>query len=217
MNLKAFDNKHAGNRGFVIGGGPSLHKLKEDGFDFLSLQVSYTVGANKCYRLLVPNYLVFCDWRFCVLYGKELEEVNCIKFTKESYIDRIRLTIPDLYGIPADGNRMGQGFISHSFTDKMTFPNAGGSALIVAYMLGLNPIYLLGIDVKSYEDKTHFHDEYDAKDIEWRISTGLYMRMMLVFEPILKQLKKRNIEVYSCSPISELNNIIPYVDINSLM
>lgn len=216
MNLKAFDNKHAGNRGFVIGGGPSIFPLLlRSDMSIKGLEREITVGANKAYKILEPTYLAICDWRFCVLYGKEMtqEAPYTYKFTKDTYLPKMGVAVPNLYGLKVDGDRMGQGFLTHSFEDPMTFPNAGGTALIIAYMLGLNPIFLVGIDCCSDRNMTHFHNDYDEKDQAERIKTGLYTRMMLVFEPLLKQLKKKGVTVYSCSSISALNDLIPYIDI----
>lgn len=221
MHLRAFNNKHAGKKGYVIGGGPSILELQvRSDLSLLSLQKEITVGANKAYRIyegFEPTYLAFCDWKFCVLYGKEMarEIPTTVKFTKELYINRIQIDIPRLYGIPVNKENQGKGILSTSFDEPMAFPNAGGTALIIAYLLGLNPIYLVGIDCKNYYGVTQFHNDYDRKDQDRRIESGLYERMLIVFESLLSQLKECGIEVYSCSSISDLNQFIPYVDIRS--
>lgn len=213
MNIQELDKKHQGRRGFVIGGGPSLRFCRTE-----YLQHEITVGANKSYKLFEPTYLAICDWKFCVLYAKEMtkEASKCIKFTKLPYIKKMYIHVPNLYGIAVDWNKTGQGFLPRSFSDPMTFPNAGGSALIVAYLLGLNPIYLLGIDCISYQNRTHFHEEYNQKEQEERIRTGLYTRMRTVFLSLVSQLQKQGITIYSCSPISTLNDVLPFAEYHSL-
>lgn len=212
-NLSEFNGKHKGQRGFVIGGGSSII-----GMDLDWLKDEVTIGANKAYKIFEPNYLTICDWRFCVLYGKEMirEAPNCIKFTKDNFLPRMGVQVPNLLGLKVDRQRQGEGYLTHRFEDPVTFPNAGGTALIVAYMLGLSPIYLVGIDCRKVDEKTHFHTDYDKKDQEKRIASGLYTRMRRAFEPLLKQLKEKNVEVYSCSPISILNGLIPYTDLGNV-
>src|SRR5258705_7928417 len=84
--LRSYNNKHQGQRGFLVGGGSSLKTLEEEGFDFHQLEKEVVVGINKAYKLLLPTYLVFGDKIFWDSFRDELRALLCIQFAPEDIL-----------------------------------------------------------------------------------------------------------------------------------
>jgi hypothetical protein len=76
--------------------------------------------------------------------------------------------------------------------------NAGYFALNLAHVMGGNPIYLLGIDMKYKGDETHFHDGYPNLDQDV-IKEKRFAHMINSFTYGLGILKERGVQVYNCS------------------
>jgi len=208
MILSSFDNKHVGQRGFLLGTGPSINIiLDEYGFTSDLLYKEIVVGCKHVCRFFPVDYMVSID---AVYYKQDynyLIEQKFVKFLPQVHIDGVDLdsdntvvTLP--YNSDVPRNRL-----PTSFEDLTINDETGIVALKIAYLLGLNPIYMLGCDATTYEGKTHCHTRYRRRKTA---PPGRY------FYTFLTALKKNNIEVFSCSPISKLNKVIPYVDIRTL-
>lgn len=220
MDLRAFDNKHAGRRGFVIGGGPSIRLIEEGGFDMSLLQKEITVGANKAYKLFTPNYLVWGDRNFFRRFERELLELDCTMFyghfqrTNNEKDKMPPLDDPRFVAVHRVIEGHGRHHIPTSFAGPISFwQNSGVVALRLAFLLGLNPIYLLGMDLGGHQGKFWFHEGYVATGAgkKWYELAGT------IFERIIARLDNdHGVDVYSCSSISSLNDVIPYVDIRNL-
>lgn len=216
-DLKAFDKKHAGERGFVIGGGSSITRLQKNGFDFSRLWNEVSIGANKAYKLFEPTYLVWGDSNFFDRFKDDLFQLHCIMFYGRMF------SSPRYESPPQDNKRFyavkrviegkERYMLPLSFNDPISFwQNSGVVALRIAYLLGCNPIYLIGIDLGSYE-KVWFHDGYGKSKGPGK---RWYELSKEIFIQTIEQLENEGVYVYSCSPVSPLNAVIPYVDIKNL-
>jgi len=196
---------HEGQRGFVIGGGASILRLKKKGFDFRKLESEITVGANKAYKLFTPKYLIFRDRSYWLNYEEEVREVSCVKFCPKEIMDMYKIDDPTIVGLTREEVIQHRGVASGQAENL--FPNAGASALLIAHMMKCNPIYLLGIDLQLDHGRSHFHGEYNS------ISKS-FLSNIKTFKYIVPNLKEQGVEVFSCSKISILNtDTAPYVDI----
>lgn len=207
-----FDGEYTGKRGFIIGGGPSILMLQEQGFDFADrLKDEVVIGVNKAYKLLKPNFLVFIDLTYHRKYKDEVEQLKCIKFLNKSCGYRDETTFPlDAYGGYTDKVK---NLVPTGLNEPISlWNNSGVAALRIAYLLGLNPIYLVGIDLCVYNNKSHFHDDY-------HVSPKFYpaKRFVRCFKDTIRLLEEKGVKIYSCSSISELNGTIPYVDLTTLL
>jgi len=215
MDISNFDNKHQGQRGFVIGGGPSIRFTAEDGFDFDVLKSEITVGANKAYKLFTPTYLVWGDKNFYRRYKQDIQKLECTMFLSNH-------DTPGEEDAPKDDPRFirlqrvldghGRHHVPTTFAGPVSFwQNSGLIALRIAYLLGLNPIYLLGMDLKKFENAAWFHDGYDfSKGPGENWFNLVHTNFVRFFEQV------EGVDIYSCSSISSLNKVIPYVDIKTL-
>jgi len=211
--IEEYDQKHKDSRGFVIGGGPSIKKIQERGFNFLKLEDEITVGVNKAYKLFVPTYLIFGDAYFFRKFGSEIQKVDCLKIAPVNVVGS--KAIPQL--LPLRRAISASEVLPKSFGGTISFiNNSGVAALRVAYLLGLNPIYLVGFDIgPNVAGETHFHKDY-AADKDRITKPQRYQQFLDVFRDTIKALKEQNVEVFSCSETSRLNEFLDYVPIESL-
>lgn len=219
VNPKQYNMKHKGKRGFVIGGGSSISTLQERGFDFTILTSEITVGVNKSYDLFVPTYLVFGDAFFWRKFSKEIEKVDCTKIAPMNILGGSGKArqIPNLLPIKRSSGDSNYEFPT-SFAHPINFVNNSGvAALRIAYLLGLNPIYLIGMDIGPHPTtkETHFHDAYKA-DTNRITRPQRYVQFQQSFKETIKECKRRDVQVYSCSEFSPLNSSAPYVDLLTL-
>ena len=218
FNVTYFNNKHKGQRGFVIGGGPSILDIKKDGFNLNLLQKEVTVGVNKAYNLFTPTYLIWTDPYFWKTFRKEILKLRCVKFCPLNVVRKFpNENINDVHFLKRDKNRF-KNTITDSFDNPIPmWNNSGVTGLRIAYILGLNPIYLLGIDIQheDSEGRTHFHTDYNSKRIA-KTSLARYDKFYKAFELTINTLNSMNIQVVSCSKLSRLNDIIPYQDLMNM-
>ncbi|OYT15991.1 MAG: hypothetical protein B7C24_10110 [Bacteroidetes bacterium 4572_77] len=97
MDLSNFDKKHLGQRGFVIGGGPSILDLQDRGFTFSELNTEITICANKAYKLVKPDYLIWTDGYFWKEFKDEITDVECIKFCPNNVAKKFGVRGKDIH------------------------------------------------------------------------------------------------------------------------
>jgi len=213
------------SRVFVVGGGPSLK-----GFDFSCLSnVDTIVVNNAVFDVPNPKYFITVDYTFIRKVGKDkLKATPSIKFfvvdrSYESirkingkYVDtRFGLVYEDLDIFDYIVESYRQDEFGYRFDDFRTGLNSGYCALQLAIILGYKNIYLLGFDLLLVGSKTHYHSGYGSGLKPFNNSLDVYFEN---FRTGLEQLKKDNIvNVYSCSSISRLNNIISYTPISEVV
>ena len=216
-HLNRFDIKHQGQRGFVIGGGPSILDIKDKGFDFNLLKDEITVGVNKAYSLIIPTYLVWTDPYFWKTFKKELISLKCIKFCPANIVKKFSIENNNIYSLRRDKDQKGATIGSSLSNPIPMWNNSGVTGLRIAHVLGLNPIYLVGIDLllEDTNKRTHFHEFYDKTRIK-KTTKKRYNLFFESFQKTINSLKEKNIEVISCSKTSKLNDIISFIPINTL-
>lgn len=204
--MNKYTGIHEGQRCFVIGGGASILRLQKRGFNFPEkFKNEVTIGANKAYKLFTPKYLIFRDRSYWLYYKEEVRNTSCVKFCPEEYVKMYKIDDPTVVGLAREE------VIPHlDVTErkpKVLWPNAGASALLLAHMLGCNPIYLIGIDLQLDNGRSHFHNDYNSIGKNFSSNQG-------VFEYVIPKLLEKGVKTYSCSEISMLNkDVAPYIDI----
>jgi len=209
------DKKHAGERGFIIGGGPSINQIMQDGFRFSSLKNEVTIAVNRSYKLLRSTYLYYQDNYIWETFGAEI-----LRLPKKT-----KIICPfSAYGAGNDRvtpfDTIQQANLHGTFNKPMgTKNNAGVTALRIAYTLGLNPIYLIGIDLNREDalpSKFNFHTDYDPKR-QAKISPEKIDLFKKYFIQTIEELERVGVQTFSCSKTSSLNAFIPYVDIKNIL
>jgi len=144
--------------------------------------------------------------------------MECIKFSPKNAFDRLELGTLDNTIFPIINGKKQENTYDSSFSKPISlWNNTGLACLRIAVLLGLNPIYIVGIDltVKDKKGRTHFHNEYEPERINKtrEIRTGQWLE---AFDKTIKNLTTMGIDIYSCSLTSKLNSIIPYINIKEL-
>lgn len=205
-----YSNKHQGRRGFIIGSGPSLRNVLSSNFTFDVFAKEIIVAVNQSYKLGKPNYIVSLDPGFC---GR-----NAGKFPREP---STRFVFPQWVNETPETNerririRVQENCSDIPYTFSSVFPplqNSGVLGIVIGYLLGLNPIYLLGFDGVKLGGKTHFHMDYG----HWKLNDGQVHSFFKKHLAVVNILNDRGVTFYSCSPISLLNEVIPFKDITKI-
>lgn len=192
MEVSEFKNRHEDKNLFILASGPSLSEL-----DVSPLERRITMGLNRSFlKYPEPYYHCVFDHRLFDLYEKELKKCRVL-FTLEG---RPFGTAINLLGANGFSYDLEEGIYS-GYTISYF-------ALQLAVYMGFKRIFFLGLDLKLSGQNTHFfgHD-YHSKDHE----TTEFPKMIKAFENISQELlKERGLEIYNCSPESELN-CFPYL------
>jgi hypothetical protein len=188
---------------YIIGGGSSL-----TGFDFDVLDNKITIACNRSAFEFPAKYMTFIDDQ---VYEENIGKINkfkgtiicpdyCKKFPINGLIrtklwNQVKMQRPFLS--PAKQVPLG---ISKTEEEGIsTGGNCGFYALTLAHIMGGNPIYLLGIDMRFIEKKKYFYNWIDNAGGEVQ-----YVHMHQAFTYAAPILKDRGIQVYNCSKDSAL-------------
>jgi len=175
---------------YIVGGGPSL-----EGFNWSLLKTKKVIAINKAFKY-VPwaNVLYWTDSRFYGWHKNEIDALDCYKYTISSgtnYDERVNVIKKgNRYGLEKDPRVLAHG------------DNSGYAAINLAYHLGAAKIVLLGYDMGSHGNKTHFHDGYPVKATRKEIYN---QRFSISFPHIATELKAVGVKVYNTSQRSPLN------------
>ena len=169
------DGCWSGRRCFIIGGGPSLRD-----FDFSSLQDDITIGINAAYTEIDPTIMFsmdkrFFEWASTGKYGKTENDKsgNLLKYNESNSI-KMHLNVEplEIKGVYNIRNAGDCGLSKSLSAGLYNGENSGYAALNLAYILGCNPIYLLGFDLNTNE-RYHWHDGHPGQNGTGEMSTFL--------------------------------------------
>ncbi len=207
---------------YIIGGGNSLSN-----FDFNKLKNKTTIISNKSiFDVPNPNYFITTDYTFLIYLKKKglyttwkntkcrkIFVVNCIadfiQYKRNKIIDtryNLQYDLKDFHQVIICKSAKSIGFNFKTFNSGY---NSGFSSFQLAILLGYNPIYLLGMDMVSVNQNTHYHAGYGRSVDKMNENLKNYLEHFLV---VLKRLaiEKPELSIISCSPISLLNQVIKY-------
>lgn len=186
-----------GRRCFIVGGGESLK-----GFNFSSLDKELSIGINKSFLYYDSSLLFFSDSTFYHM------------ITTDELIAPIwhSLKAPKITVAPQEPGRTYEDTYVARRSKELDIPwslenginvwnNSGYGALILAYLLGANPIYLLGFDMKCTH-ATHWHCGYAGQTVEKQNNRMHSFMMPFLFNA--EEFKHRGVHVVNLSPDSAL-------------
>lgn len=172
---------------YLIGGGPSLK-----GFDWSRLDGKHVIAINRAFEVIPSaEVLYWTDSRFYKWYKDGIDKFKGLKFTCRPITDNpgnITILKPNS-SVSID---MRPDHISSG-------NNSGFGAINLAIKLGAKRIYLLGFDMTSKENETHWHSGYSVTH-----NHSIYSKMQSQLSMLPEQLKKMEIEVYNANPKSNL-------------
>lgn len=211
LSPKELDNIYTGKSGFVIGGGPSLKPYLNNEKVITFLQSNITIGCNRAYEFLTPSYTVVGDPWFSVFYREQLEQLTCPLFLPDS---TRKLQKKDVYYLQRQSTA--KPYVPLSFSQPISFTNnCGVLATRIAHLFGCNQLYLLGMDLHTTPEGTHYHSGYPQPDRN--ASESRYRQFTEIFITTIKEMQEHGRIIISCSPTSPLNEIIPYEPLEELV
>lgn len=193
---------------YVVGCGPSLK-----GFNWLLLRDRVTIAVNGSI-LDVPcaNFFLTADSSFAVIaaqnafWNKMAERILVMSLTHRRFnIVRPYIPLFDCHIIP----KRGDGLIGLTKSEFATGQCSGFCGMQLAAILGASRIHLLGMDFCSQSKESNYHHRYSSDATKWN-------EFLLHFRTGIHILEQHKIQVISHSPISRLNDIIPYEPLETL-
>jgi len=195
------DGAWAGERCFIIGGGPSLI-----GFDFERLRGrGRVITINKSFRdTPFADILYFMDNGFYkwvhegALFSGCLEAWGAFPGYKV-FLNILGREYGDVYSIRS----LGKVGLSNSLKAGLYHGNNSGvGAVGLAFCLKANPIYLLGIDCRTDEaqKKSHYHGGYAKRPA----SPSVIRSFRAEFERLYRFLSRTSVRVINLNPNSGL-------------
>lgn len=162
---------------------------------FQPIKSKHIIGINMAFRLGTwVDMMFFGDASFFKKNKQEILawqnlRITCATFDKVVGIKRVKRS-KQKYGITG-------------IRDEVCWnANSGAAAINVAVHLGVKRIILLGFDMQSVENQTHWHQYYAPKDLKKMKDT--YKKHLAGFPEIARYCKSKNIEVLNASPNSAL-------------
>ena len=206
---------------YIIGGGSSLKD-----FDFNKLKGKDVIAVNRAFFYLpfTPKYFITIDYSFLFRYLTAEEylklknsptakiiviplDVDYIIESRGQIIDKRTNLVYNLELFDVIIKSYKKDGIGFSWSNFANGHNSGLCALQFAVISKYKEIYLLGMDL-TFTKETHFHKDYEQRDKSYQNKLDRFYHSWV---SALKELKDFNI--YSCSKISRLNNIIKYKEV----
>lgn len=190
------DNAWEGRRCFIVGGGPSLKK-----FDWSKLDKELVIAVNRSFEkcnnpeILFSGDPRFWQYMFAGTLGDEPTKAFDTFEGLKVGIDRAYVFPESIKTVPYASK------FGWSFDEGVALGlNSGFAALNLAVLLGANPIYLLGFDMRGSNGKqTWHHDGYPTNN-----GANVYPEYIKEFERIAPELAERGIEVINLNKNSSL-------------
>lgn len=207
MEITDFKDIHKGERGFVIGNGPSLNDIDLD-----RLKDEITFGGNLIFlhKNFSPMYYSIEDWRAIDVYYRRINRYKKPKYKFIAYryaSDFIRGD--DVVYIDFDRSVRGTNIIDKPCDkddNKFYWMSTITNLLIqLAYYMGCNPIYLIGVDhllKDSVKQLSHFSEEYNKYNNKPNLT---YVKLLEEGYRLNKEfLEKEGYHIYNLNPDSYL-------------
>lgn len=140
--LQSLHNKYQGQRVFIMGNGPSLNQTPLE-----KLANEYTFGVNRVYLLFDriswrPSFYTTVDWRVAPDNAAEINALRGMTFFFPQRFWGLLRTGEDVYWY----SNIGCHFAHDISRGVCGAGSVTGTAIQIAYYLGFDPIYLIGVD-----------------------------------------------------------------------
>ena len=233
--LAAFQNKHQGQRCFVVGNGPSLTAEDLD-----KISGEYSFGCNMVYKIFSqtswrPSYHCVSDLMLSQNKGSEFAKyVESPYFTLKSRYRELEACPKDtvyVYDINHKYYRVSDNLLRYVVRSKATVVLF---MIELAMYMGFQEIYLLGVDcTSSFEKQGHFVENYISKELqnkdldrtreimrkpdatESEIRRYHLERDMHRYEKIKRAAQKRQVQIFNATRGGQLE-VFPRKSLNEL-
>lgn len=206
--IQSLKNKYQGNRCFIIGSSPSLNLL-----DLTKLNHEYTFTVNRGYMLkekglLHSSFHVISDTKTFKDDGSKgelLKDFSDILFCYAGMFPPVKMNVIYFDYILSELEK------NYSFQDNLEQPLIAYLSVIhfaiqIAYYLGFNEIYLLGVDLDFLNLSGHAYVETEGeKEREKSTSIINAKKMLIGLEKCTDWLKQHNVKIFNASPKGFVN------------
>lgn len=193
ITSKLKDGMWKGRRCFIVGGGSSLKE-----FDWSLLDGELWIGLNAAWLKKIPTIAYTFDLRCLDLFYKDYKKRwDEVPIKVHRHIDQLMVD-PEKYK-DIIGLKLCKGWGKSLDKGLYRANNAGVGALNLAEVLGANPIYLLGFDMKHREGISHYHKTYPK---HWYQDENVYKSFIKNFKQTRCFLKS---DVFNLGPDSALD------------
>lgn len=172
---------------YIVGGGPSLKD-----FQWSKLKDKKIIAINRAYEVLPwAEVLYWTDTRFYKWYKSDIDKFRGIKVTCRACPT---MTNDIIVLKPTNKNKIDlrSSYIAHG-------NNSGYGAINLAVKLGAKKIYLLGYDMNSKPNQSHWHSGYSVNHVH-----SVYPKMIEQFYNIKNDVKHLNIHIFNANVKSKL-------------
>ena len=177
--LRIYKNKHAGERCFIIGNGPSLRKM-----DLSPLKHEYTFGLNRIYLLFdkmgfSTTYFVSVNKYVIKQCAKDIVKLPCPKFISWNAQHLIPFTSDMAFIRSRSGPKFCTNIAKEGVWEGATVTYV---AMQIAYYMGFQQVILIGLDHSFWtkgqpnqlitsegDDPNHFYPNYFGKGFRWQL------------------------------------------------
>ncbi len=200
--MEQFKNLHKGKRCFVIGNGPSLNQL-----DLSLLKKEITFGCNNIHLMkdFKPKYWCISDWWVADKIWADIRGwgSEITKFSSDRHHNKIMPLFNNCHIIkvlddifPDFSDNLAKGFYQgYSVTYFM---------LQIAYYMGCNPIYLIGIDGFKKGIMNSFFPE--NREFDWESIKKQTDLSHISFKVAREFLEAKGIKIYNATPDSSVES-----------
>ena len=206
------DGAWNGRPAFIVGGGPSLR-----GFDWSRLDGELSIGINRAYESYDPTIVFSMDNRYwndieLAKYGeKARDKFQVYDYGLKCWMDVANALYPnDIVTVGCCGpERWGESLR----TGIGSGGNSGFGAVNIAFLLGANPIYLLGFDMKGMGDgrQAWFHSGHIVNQGD-KVYKQFKQRFKDVALPPIQISGRKVVNLYpesalTCFPFDTIDNV----------
>jgi hypothetical protein len=199
---------------FLLGGHPSL---KDENLDLFKKYGITTMAMNNTATIVKPDYWVCADPPNC--YSKSLEKDPSItKFARLNYTNnliegKMWKDYPSTYFYGSTDH-----IKFHDFLDDHRqcawWKNIFVIALQLCYHMGFRKIYTVGCSFNINKDQQYaYKTNLDDGQIKYNVAT--YNMVIDQIKQCVPHMKKKELEIISCTPNSKLDDLFPSMSLDS--
>ena len=205
LDWKDFENKHSGERCFILGNAPNLI---EEELSLLKGQIVFITNRGymaKEHGLDHYDYHVVCDLLVYNDFHEEFKQQqegtrvyplwfkNLPTYQGENFLPvNYKVAVGEPYGAQKNGTSVLYHWPENLKKGWGKAGNAVLNATLVAYFMGFKEIYLLGVEMRYRKGETHFYKNTSKR--EDQVPDGHRSKGIEYIDHYTKQLTSRNIK-----------------------
>jgi hypothetical protein len=176
ITVESLVDKHKGKLGFVVGAGPSLHKVRTDLLrDYVTITVNSAVSKVRDCDYFLADDIGVKHWNYYQDILPKCPGVSLLYKGKlrddAAHLDPERICWfgHKSWYVPSTKTYIPEGLVYTKSEPIVGARTAAGSAVHFAYLMGCDPIVLLGCDC-CYEGMNRYFWQFDGEEKCYRLN-----------------------------------------------